>query len=188
VTLGSPGGSPVFGSPVTFTATVTAGATGPAEPAGVVTFYDDSVPFGTAPVVTRGGVTTAQFTTNGLPAGSDSISATYSGDYNYVAATSSSISQPVNAPSAPAKVTVKGPSTVPLGATYKATTATDGTGAVLFSLASTPAPPKGMTINSGTGAVIYQVPESGISRFSYAVVASNAAGQAESRKVTVKVS
>jgi hypothetical protein len=59
---------------------------------------------------------------------------------------------------------------------------------VLFSLATTPAPPKGMTINPSTGAVSYKIPKKGTSRFSFAVVASNAAGQAASAKVKVKVS
>jgi Bacterial Ig-like domain (group 3) len=59
---------------------VAAGATGPAKPTGVVTFYDAGVPFGTAPVATKGGVTTARLTTADLPTGSDAITATYSGD------------------------------------------------------------------------------------------------------------
>ena len=45
-----------------------------------------------------------------------------------------------------------------------------------------------MTINPSTGAVIYKVPRTGASSFSYAVVASNAAGQAGSLKVSVRVS
>ena len=189
VTVKSSASTSVFGSPVTFTATVTPGSTGPAKPTGVVTFYDAGVPFGTAPAGTKSGVTTARLTATGLPAGSDSATATYSGDYNYAGATtSSSLSQSVTAPSAPAGVTVNGPSTVKAGATYRATSTTDGTGAVLFSLASTPAAPKAMKINPGTGAVSYQVPAKGTSSFSYAVVASNTAGQAESRKVTVRVS
>jgi hypothetical protein len=189
ITVKSSARSCVFGSPVTFTATVTAGATGPAKPTGVVTFYDAGVSFGTASVSTTKGVRTAKITINGLPAGSDAITATYSGDYNYSAATtSSSLSESVTAPSAPHKVTTKGPSTVRAGGTYKATFTTHGTGPVLFSLASTPAPPKGMTINRSTGAVSYKVPKKGTSRFSYAVVASNAAGQAASAKVKVKVS
>ena len=189
VKVRSSASSEVFGSPVTFTATVTAGATGPAKPAGVVTFYDAGVPIGTAPVSTANRVTTARLTTADLPAGSDAITATYSGDYNYSpATTSSSLSELVKAPSAPGKVTVKGPSKEKAGATYEATSATGGSGAVLFSLASTPAPPRGMTINSRTGAVSYRVPKKGTSSFSYAVVASNAAGQAASPKVRVKVS
>lgn len=189
VTIKSSASPSVFGSPVTFTATVTASATGPAKPTGVVNFYDGGVPFGAAAVATESGVTTAKLTTGNLPAGNDSITATYSGDYDYTAAsTASSLSHPVTAPSAPATVTVNGPSTVAPGATYKATSTTDGTGAVLFSLASTPAAAKAMTVDPSTGAVKYKVPAHGTARFSYAVVASNAAGQAVSSKVTVQVS
>ncbi len=189
VTVKSSASRSVFGSPVTFTATVRPGATGPAKPTGDVTFYNAGVPFGTAPVVSKDGVTTARLDTADLLAGSNSITATYSGDYNYAAAsTSSSVSQSVTAPTAPTKVSVTGPSSVKAGAKYKATSATNGTGAVLFSLASTPAPPRGMTINPSTGAVSYAVPKSGTSSISYAVVAANAGGQAGSRKVTVKVS
>jgi fibronectin-binding autotransporter adhesin len=189
VTVKSSAGSSAFGSPVTFTAALGAGATGPAKPTGVVTFYDAGVPFGTVPVSTTKGVTTARITFDGLPAGSDAITATYSGDYDYAAATtSSSLSESVTAPSPPSKVTAKGPSRVRAGGTYKATSTTRGTGAVLFSLAGTPAPPKGMTINPSTGAVSYKIPKKGTSRFSFAVVASNAAGQAASARVQVKVS
>jgi Bacterial Ig-like domain (group 3) len=188
VTLKSSASSPVFGSPVTFTATVTPGATGPAKPTGMVTFYDAGVPFGTAPVSTSHGVTKAHLPASSLPAGSDSITATYSGDYNYTSATTSAgLTQTVRAPSAPATVTVTGKSTVTAGAKYTATTTTDGTGAILFSLASTPAPPAKMTIAASTGKVTFTVPKKGVKSFSYAVVASNAAGQAHSAVITVKV-
>jgi hypothetical protein len=45
-----------------------------------------------------------------------------------------------------------------------------------------------MTVNPSTGAVSYKVPKKGTAKFSYAVVASNAAGQAKSRVSKVKVS
>jgi hypothetical protein len=45
-----------------------------------------------------------------------------------------------------------------------------------------------MTIDSSTGAVKYKVPASGVTSFSYAVVASNAAGSVESAVTTVTVS
>jgi ribosomal protein S11 len=89
----------------------------------------------------------------------------------------------VQAPSAPATVT--GKSTVTAGSKYTATTTTDGTGAVLFSLASTPAPPAKMTIAASTGKVTFKVPKKGLKTFSYTVVASNAAGQAHSAVITV---
>ncbi len=180
--------SPVFGDPVTLSATVTPGAYGPAKPTGVVTFFYGSTVIGWAPVATKAGVTTAKFTTTSLPAGSDSVTASYSGDYDYGGATSSAHSVSVASPTAPSTVTVTGPSSVAAGASYKATASTDGTGAVLYVLASNPAPPAGMTIGGATGQVSLAVPDSGTSSFSFAVVASNAAGQAESSVVTVTVS
>ena len=90
-------------------------------------------------------------------------------------------------PTAPTTVTVTGPSTVAAGSTYTATTTSNGTGATGYSLAASPAPPKGMTINAKTGTVTYSVRATGVTQFSYVVVASNAAGRAESSVVTVTV-
>jgi fibronectin-binding autotransporter adhesin len=188
VALTSSANSPVFGTPLTLTATVTPGGYGPADPTGLVTFFDGNTIVGQAPVSTSGSVTTAKFATTALPTGSDSLTADYTGDYNYEGSTSSKLSQSVSAPTAPTTVTVTGPSTVKAGKTYKAKAKTDGTGAVLFALSSSPAPPPGMTINASTGAVSFKVPASGLSSFSYAVVAANAAGQAQSSAVTVTVS
>ena len=83
LTLGSSGSPTGFASPVTFTATVSPGLRGPSDPRGFVTFDRNGNPFGTAPVTTSNGVTTAQLTTSDLPPGSDPITAVYSGDYNY---------------------------------------------------------------------------------------------------------
>jgi hypothetical protein len=188
VTVKSSATSSVFGSAVTFTATVTSGRTGPDGRTGVVTFYNAGVPFGTAPVATKSGVTTARLATADLPVGSDSITAIYSGDYNYVGTTSAALAQTVHAPSPPTKVTVTGKSTVTAGSVYTATTATNGTGAVRFSLASNPSHPAKMTIAASTGKITFKVPKKGLKSFSYAVVASNAAGEVASRVIKVKVS
>lgn len=186
--LASSPASSAFGSPVTFTATVTPGGYGPDSPGGVVTFVDGSTVIGSAPVVTAGGTTTATLTTSNLPVGSDSITASYSGDYNYTgSSTSSPTTYVVSAPTAPTTVEVIGPATVKPGTTYKATVTTDGTGAVLYLLASTPSSPAGMTIGAA-GAVSFKVPATGTSSFSYAVIAINALGEAESSVVEVTVS
>ncbi len=187
VTLKS-SGSTAFGAPATFTATVTPAGGAPLNPTGVVTFFNSGVPFGTAPVSTSGGTTTAHFTTNGLLVGSDSITATYSGDENYSGSTTaSSLSQMVTAPAAPTHVTVTGPSKVTHGTTYKATATTDGTGGVVFTLAPSPKPKAGLSINPNTGVVTYAVPASGVVSFSYVVIASNAAGDARSTTIKVNV-
>ena len=79
----------VFGQSVTFTATV-APTTGVGTPTGTVTFFDGATPLG-APVALAGG--TAAFTTSTLAAGSHPITATYNGDPNFDASTSSLLTQ-----------------------------------------------------------------------------------------------
>ena len=71
---------------VTFTATVTTGATG------TVTFLDGSTPFGTGTLVNG----QASFTVPTLTVGTHTITASYAGDLSYVAATSAPLTQTVN--------------------------------------------------------------------------------------------
>ena len=142
--------SPVFGKPVTLTATVTPSQAGGANPTGSVRFGVGGSQFalGEAPVVTVAGVTTATLTTTALPEGSNTVYAVYSGDYNFGA--SPQVSTTVNeaTPAAPTHVNVAGSSTVAAGTTYSATASTDGTGATRYALAASPAAPAGMTIDS----------------------------------------
>jgi uncharacterized repeat protein (TIGR03803 family) len=79
---------PVYqGQHVTLTATV-AGANGASgTPTGTVTFYDDGQAISAAEPVTDG---TARFTDLALPVGADSITATYSGDADFAAASTAS--------------------------------------------------------------------------------------------------
>ena len=76
-----------YGSNVTFTATVSTSAA-----TGTVSFLDGTNTLGM--VTLSGGVAT--FTTNGLTAGSHSITAAYSGDASYGASPSSALNQTVN--------------------------------------------------------------------------------------------
>jgi hypothetical protein len=78
-------GSPSFyGAAVTFTATITSGATTPSG--GVVNFFDAGVKIGSG-VLSGGNPDIAQFTTAALAVGTHSISATYAGDsFNTAAA------------------------------------------------------------------------------------------------------
>ena len=79
-----------FGLAVTLKATVTASA-GSGSPTGTVTFYDDPVnssdQIGTGTLSTSHGVTTAALSTSSLPVGNDTITATYSGDGNFLTST-----------------------------------------------------------------------------------------------------
>lgn len=82
----------VAGQSVKFTATVTSGTAGTIT--GTVTFFDGTTTLGSGPVGT-GGV--AIYTTSSLGVGSHSITASYGGDANFSASTSSpALSQVVN--------------------------------------------------------------------------------------------
>jgi len=176
-----------LGQPVTLTATVTPAGLGPASPTGELLFFSGSNVLGAASVSTSAAVTTGSFTTTSLPAGPSSVTASYSGDFNYASSVSPSAGVTVNAPSAPSTVTVAGPGTVDPGTAYSASVITDGTAPSLFALAGDPAANSGLAIDPGTGSVGYSVPLSGVTSFSYAVVALNAAGRAESALQTVLV-
>jgi VCBS repeat-containing protein len=80
----------VFGQAVTFTATVSATSGGPT---GTVTFLDGAASLGTATLDSTGAVS---FTTSSLAVGNHSITASYSGDSNFNASTSSAFMQIVN--------------------------------------------------------------------------------------------
>jgi hypothetical protein len=82
----------VFGQSVTFTATVNPVAPGAGTPTGTVTFSVDGTP--QLPAVPLAG-NQATFSTNGLAAGSRTITAVYSGDGNFVTSTSPGFTQTV---------------------------------------------------------------------------------------------
>ncbi len=83
------------GQPVTFTATVSCPGN---TPTGTVTFKDGATTLGTpVPLVTAAGVSTASFMISTLAAGSHPITASYSGDANCAASTSTVLTQAVNA-------------------------------------------------------------------------------------------
>ncbi|HZT95897.1 MAG TPA: Ig-like domain-containing protein [Chloroflexota bacterium] len=179
--------SSAFGSPVTLTAHVKPAFSG-ARLKGSVFFEAGNLPIGSAPVKTAKGKTTARITTSALLIGRTSITASYGGVYNYANSDSLPKTVTVTAPQVPTSVKVKGPNYVAAGSTYKATSITNATGAVSFSLAANATTPKKLTINSATGKVTFKTPAKGLTLFSYSVVASNAAGRAKSTPVTVRVS
>jgi len=112
-----------YGASVTFTATVTAGATGN------VTFYSNGVPLGTEPLAGD----TATLATTALPGGVDHIKALYSGDATYSAATSPVITQVVNKAIPTIIVATSGsPSEPGAPVTFTATMSVGPTGSVTF--------------------------------------------------------
>jgi N-acetylneuraminic acid mutarotase len=80
------------GQPVTFTATVAVAAPGSGMPTGDVTFKDGATTLGTG-TLSAG---TATFTTASLAVGAHAITATYAGDSNFTASTSSTLSHAVS--------------------------------------------------------------------------------------------
>jgi len=85
----------LVGLNVVFTATVSGTTAGGQRPTGTVQFFVSGPTarlLGTAPLAVAGaGVGIATFSTTGLPAGSNTIYAVYSGDTNFMTATSTSI-------------------------------------------------------------------------------------------------
>jgi len=88
VTIESSLNPSVFGDAVTFTATVSAGATG------TISFLDSTTTLGTGTITG----TTATFTTSTLAVGTHSITAVYNGDANHSAASSDALSQVTESP------------------------------------------------------------------------------------------
>ncbi len=172
---------------MTLIARITPSVLGASPPTGEVTFTDGNVWLGAAAPAIRNGKPFAELQTTGLLVGGNPIVATYTGDDNYAGSTSGSTSVTGTSDTAPSAVTVHSAGSVAAGPTYTATTTTTGTGGIVYSPAATPAAPSGMTIDPSSGTVTFKVPSSGLSSFSYAVVASNAAGRAESAVVTVAV-
>jgi hypothetical protein len=94
---GNPGNT---GQPVTFTATVTP-AFGAGALTGAVIFYDAATPLATAAIVNG----QAALNTSSLSAGTHSITASYSGDTNYLPSSSATITKTVNQASTTLKLT-----------------------------------------------------------------------------------
>jgi len=134
------------GQSITLTATVTDTVTGePFVPTGKVTFNNGTTALGS---VTLGSAGVAAFPVSTLPAGTNSITAAYSGDANFAAKTSAPVNQVVTVPdyvlaSNPSSQTVNSGT----AATYKITLATTNgyNGTVSFPASACSALPTGAT-------------------------------------------
>ena len=123
VTLTSSLNPSTFGASVTFTATVTSGATGS------VTFRDGATSVGTGTI--SGGVATLAISS--LAVGTHSITAHYAGDANYGDATSSAVSQVVSkATSTVTLASSPNPSAFGASVTLTATVTSGATGTATF--------------------------------------------------------
>src|SRR5882762_8908279 len=113
----------IFGSAVTFTATVTSSAT--SIPTGTVTFQDGAATLGTGTL--SGG--NATLTTSGLGAGVHSITAIYGGDASFASSTSPVLMQTVNkAASSTSVVSSNSASNRGAAVTFTATVTSSATG------------------------------------------------------------
>jgi hypothetical protein len=113
----------VFGTAVTFTATVTSSTQGTIT--GTVTFMDGATVLGTSAL----SLGHATFTTSALGGGAHSITAVYSGDANYLSSTSAVLMQTVKkAGSTTALVSSKNPSVFGAAVTFAATVHSSTTG------------------------------------------------------------
>ena len=74
------------GTSVTFQAGITSWSAGPPDDNGSVSFYNGSTLLATVPVNSTG---QASYTTSALPAGQDTITASYAGGLNYASGSSS---------------------------------------------------------------------------------------------------
>jgi hypothetical protein len=84
--------SSVFGQSVTFTASVNAASPGGGTPTGSITFMDGSSTLGSVTMASG----SATYTTSRLGVDIHSVTAVYGGDTNFVASTSSTLTQTVN--------------------------------------------------------------------------------------------
>jgi len=141
----------MIGSPVTFTATITAGG---AVVTGTVTFFDGTTAICSA--VTVNGSNAASCTTSGLALGSHSITASYTGDPSNAAGVSPALTEIVKQASSIVLVANPSPAVVTANVTLTATiTANSGTptGAITF-------------LDSGTAIGSANINASGIATFS----------------------
>jgi len=118
-TLTSTAASATYPASITITATigvVAPGTTQAGSPTGSVTFSvtdaanGSTRTLGTEPVSTASGVTTATLTTTDLPPGSDSVTASYAGDANFLASNASGASALAEAIAFPCALCVMNPS------------------------------------------------------------------------------
>ncbi len=126
-TVASANNPSVFGSRVTLSATVTSSNPKAGTPTGSVSFNDGATSLGSVVV---GGDGTANFPTSVLTAGTHSITATYVGDTNFSASTSSAISQVVSPTTSSITLTSsRNPAGLGAPVTFTATVTTPTTGA-----------------------------------------------------------
>ncbi len=160
----------IFGSPVTFTATVV--ASGSVAPTGAIAFFDGANQIGTGTLTTSGTATAvAIFQTSTLSAGIHTVSVSYAGDADNFSSTSAGLTQTVNIASTTTAVAVSAnPAIAGKSVTFTATiSANSGTaaGTVNFYNGAT-------LLGSGTlnGAGVASYSTAGLAVGSYSITAA----------------
>jgi Bacterial Ig-like domain (group 3)/MBG domain (YGX type)/PQQ enzyme repeat len=156
-------GSAAYGASVTLTATVSSVA---GTPGGTVTFLSGSTALGTAALNPSG---TAALTTTTLPAGTDTVTASYAAQGNYAASVSTAT---VTVNSASQTITFPAIASRPYGSAPFAVSASSSLGSsypVTITVASGPATISGGTVSvTGTGTVVLQATQAGDSKITAA--------------------
>jgi hypothetical protein len=117
ISISSNNTNPVFGSPVTFTLTVTPAPTGAAGTEVVNVLVNGQNPQAATP----GAAGTWTYTTNGLAIGSEVVTATYSGDANLASSVSTAVTETVSTVSTMLKVTAPASAIAGIAVTLTAT-------------------------------------------------------------------
>jgi hypothetical protein len=157
----------IFGQPVTFTATISPVAPSTGTPTGTVQFSVNGSAVG-SPVTLSGGQAT--YSSSTLAIGSDSITAVYSGDSNFIGSAATALSQAVN--KATQTITFTAPtSPVTYGVSPITLVASGGASgnAVVFSVVSGPGTISGSTLTiTGVGTVVVAANQAGNTNYSAA--------------------
>ncbi len=149
-----------FGEQVTLTATITPDPGGFGNPTGQVTFMDGGSVLGTAAVSTTAGVTTATLQTTAsspLPVGTDELTASYSGDTDFVASSTASATPETVGQATPTVTIQASTATSPFGGQVSFTATIAGpagvspapTGTVTFSEGATTLATTGVSTTGG---------------------------------------
>ena len=165
--LKSSASSITYGASINLTATLTGAG---AKPTGSVTFLDGSTNLGSATLNSSG---VAVLSTSAVPGGSNSITASYSGDTNYSAATSPAVTVTVS--KATQSITFAAPSTpVSYGVSPITLTATATSSLTVTFTATGPATVSGNTLTiTGAGTVSVTASQSGDGNYSAAAPVSH---------------
>ena len=164
------------GRRVTFTATIA--TTGTGSPGGKVTFRIDGQAQDPVDLAVVDGQDVATFTTSTLAQGNHSVTATYSGDSNFDASTSDSLTEQINSATATATTTTlsasANPTTVGNSVTFTAVVNTTGdgvpSGSVVFSIDGQAQDPVALQVVDGQDLAAFTI--SSLTQGSHSVTAA----------------